>query len=266
MNIKRVLLVVGLVLAMSMPLFAQGRSSQIILVNGKEAQVSAQIKDGRTMLPLRDLCELLEIEITGFQDGIVSLQKGDNKVELLTRGPYIVNASGYFKSDVVPIMIQGTTYIPVRVISYMFGYDVGLSNNKLTMTSLSDWSIPKASYESFLYLNDADFAADMYHALKSAVNYSLESLRVPNAYIAEENAQEVLYLREDIKNSQGKLKTNTAKELSLLTQELLFSEYKTLMHLSRYEYKLLEYKSYDRYYEKNKAFYDNIFKYATPVY
>ena len=264
MNLKRVLLVIGLVLAMSVPVLAKGASVETIVVNGVETQVAAQIIEGRTMLPLRRVCEILEINIIGFEDGKVLLEKEGNEVTILTGAQLILNESGYFKSDVQPVIIKGTTYIPVRVLAYMFGYDVMMDQKKLLISKTSDWVVPRASYESYLYMHDLEFISDMTRALRTSMEYVGESLYTPSQ--AEWRAGEVSSFRWELKNTINELKTNTAKEVSLLAQDLLFDDYKNLMYLSQYEYRLVDIKSSKAFLRKFDEFMDNVTRYATPVY
>ncbi len=268
MNKKRVLVVIGLILAISIPVLGKDKSTESMIVNGKEIQITTQVNNGRKLVPLRDMCQLLDIEIVGFQDNNIFLKKEDNHVKIIVGSPLIINDSGYFKSDVNALISEGKTYVPVRAIAYMFGYDLKIKNKKLLISQTANWSVPKADYASALYMADSPVALLIMDIVALSENYLIDSAQMPIASIAKERAEELFHLRQEVERQAGDLKTITAQELSKHAQNLLADDYKNLIHISRYEYELVEVNQnyLSNYYEKSMEFLDNTMKYAVPIY
>ena len=93
--------------------------------------LKAVIKDGTTLVPLRDIAEELEYEVIWAAESktinlkgistILGLQIGNDKISKLNRE---TNVTTVLSSSVAPQIIAGETFVPVRTIAEAFGADV----------------------------------------------------------------------------------------------------------------------------------------------
>lgn len=95
------------------------------------------IENDRTLVPVRFIAE--EIGATVYWDGInrtVTIKK-DGKSILLYIDSYLIsynNNQSYMISDVAPKIINDRTYVPVRLISNIFGIGVSWNNETRTVS------------------------------------------------------------------------------------------------------------------------------------
>lgn len=130
--------------------------------------VSAHVKDGRTMVPIRFLCEALGATIT-WQDTTKSMEitRADTTVVMAIGNDTAYLNNDAITMDVAPYIKDGRTFIPARYISEFFNqtvkwdgkaYCVDISQDKsIAMDSnLENWSLPMAAMLN--YLNSGDTA------------------------------------------------------------------------------------------------------------
>lgn len=125
-----------------------------ILINGNQVDCSQQapmLVDGRTLVPLRAIFEALgaTVDWNASTQGITAktmtftARGGADKALDLTfemtigQKNYKINGQTY-TSDVAPTIINGSTMVPVRVVSESFGCDVDWDSSTSTVKITSD--------------------------------------------------------------------------------------------------------------------------------
>ncbi|MGL4363197.1 MAG: copper amine oxidase N-terminal domain-containing protein [Cellulosilyticaceae bacterium] len=152
---------IGLIIVSIMSMVVTGYAkTDTIKLENKQIILDVQEKNGRKLYPLRAICNELGIDITKVTGQNVVLQQGENMVSIGRDSQIVFNNNGYFVSDVVPVELNGTIYVPIRVISYMFGYNIDLSNG-ITLTKIQNFNMPKPTYGSTLLTNDIRLVLEM---------------------------------------------------------------------------------------------------------
>lgn len=155
-NLKALVILVS---ALMMTVTTYAKSEQIKL-GKKELAIDVQEQNGRKLYPLRRICNELGIDIIGVNESYIDLKQDTNNVRISRKSRLVINSTGYFVSDVVPLNINDTVYVPIRTIAFMFGYNINISNG-ITLTKIKDFSMPKASYGSTLLANDFSIVSNM---------------------------------------------------------------------------------------------------------
>ncbi len=131
---KKLIISVILVLSLVMqvcPCFA--KDVTVMLDNEKvEFDVSPQIIDGRTLVPLRAVFEKINANVTWVEEGqIIIITKG-SRIIAMEVGKAQFNSTDIIKNetevitlDVPPQVIDGRTLIPIRAAAEEFGLTVG---------------------------------------------------------------------------------------------------------------------------------------------
>ncbi|MEA5095540.1 MAG: stalk domain-containing protein [Sedimentibacter saalensis] len=96
------------------------------------------IKDDRTLVPIRVVAENLNAEVSWDNDNrIVHISKDGNEIELRIDSHLVeyTNQDGtsYSMLDVVPLIKEDRTFVPIRFISNALGVGIEWDNNKRTV-------------------------------------------------------------------------------------------------------------------------------------
>lgn len=97
-----------------------------ILINGKPLRTSTALylDGGRTMVPLRDVATALNCRVEWLEPNEVRITRGD-KVVAVRIGEVGYTVNGETKEmDVVPIIRDGRTFVPVRFVATGLGFEV----------------------------------------------------------------------------------------------------------------------------------------------
>lgn len=119
------LIIVSLTNVFAINSFAEDNLSVYINDEKIEFEISAQIIDGRTMVPMREIYEDLGAVVGWFEDSneIWSL-KDKNVVRLNINQNIIFVNSDEIELDVSPCVVNDHTLVPLRAVSESFGADV----------------------------------------------------------------------------------------------------------------------------------------------
>lgn len=175
-------LLVAIILATAAPAFASTLSATTaqftVKVNGVAAQLSAYpvLINGSTYLPLRATADLLGYDV-GYDGAnrIISLtdkvstgsgaaaspsSSGNAGTQLTaTTAQFTIKVNGEAKQlSSSPVLINGSTYLPLRATADLLGYDVGYDGASRTI-SLADKAVADANgttWSVFIYLCGTD--------------------------------------------------------------------------------------------------------------
>jgi len=116
----------------SIPVSAANNYKKIgVQIDGKNLPVDAYLVDGRTMVPLRAIFESLKAKVTWEQETkTVTANKGSTTIILRIND---VNAKINNKAvtlDVPPMLIDKSTYVPVRFVSESLGAKVTFDSTR----------------------------------------------------------------------------------------------------------------------------------------
>lgn len=153
----KILIILGSIMAMTITIYAKPEE---IKLGGKELAIDVQEKNGRKLYPLRTICNELGIDIISVNESYIDLKQDSNNVRISRKGRLVINDTGYFVSDIIPLDVNNTVYVPIRTIGYMFGYNINTLNG-INLTKIKDFAIPKASYGSTLLANDISIVSNM---------------------------------------------------------------------------------------------------------
>ncbi len=158
-NITYYLLIVVLLLSQTFSSFSYAVSPIELFVDGKEIALEPKpvIENDRTLVPIRFVLEELGAEFDWEPKNshveTVSISKGDISVDLRIDSQlvsYEIDGNHHIITDVAPRIIDGRTFVPIRLISSIFGISIDWDNNNRRV--LIDSSIP-ASVEPFYPMN-----------------------------------------------------------------------------------------------------------------
>lgn len=108
-----------------------------VTLNGRPLKMDVQpfIKDGRTMVPARNLAEPLGCRVSAAGPNQVHIAKGD-KLIILYLGENRYTVDGEDKTiDVAPFVMDGRTMVPVRFVAEEMGCQVIMKGNTVEVTS-----------------------------------------------------------------------------------------------------------------------------------
>jgi hypothetical protein len=132
-KIKRLLSI--FLLLCSLAAVAQEPANVVIEINGEKLDNDppAVMVKGRTMLPLRKVFNALGATVT-FKDKVITAQRGDNVI-LLTPNNDHANLNGdEVILEVAPLLLNGTTYVPLDFVSTALGYTVAFDKASRTIS------------------------------------------------------------------------------------------------------------------------------------
>lgn len=87
------------------------------------------IKDGRTMVPVRDVAQALNCQVQWLEPNEVRITTGDRIISMyIGQTNYTVNGTPK-QMDVAPVIIEGKTFIPVRFLAAELGLKLELGND-----------------------------------------------------------------------------------------------------------------------------------------
>jgi len=98
-----------------------------VTVDGAALQfdVSPQIIDGRTMVPLRVVFEALDAEVNWLSDTQTITATRNHVTVAMQVGHAVISVNGYdVELEVAPLIINGRTLVPFRAVAESFGVDV----------------------------------------------------------------------------------------------------------------------------------------------
>ncbi len=113
-----------------------------VIINGTSIQLETIEKDGRVFYPLRAICNELGIKIVEVTDKDIRLARGEYIVLMLRQDLIVSNEQGFFIGPSAPIEKNNVTYIPIRTLGYMFGYDLSFKGKQLMITAQKDFVPP----------------------------------------------------------------------------------------------------------------------------
>ncbi|HEX9060924.1 MAG TPA: stalk domain-containing protein [Clostridia bacterium] len=141
-----------LIISTSIPAFAESSISsekgKEIIVNIDGAKVNftdakPYLSDtGRTMVPIRAVAEAMQAKVDWNGICVVKITKGDMKLEFAvgrTDDKYLyitnteLNRSKKVLMDSIPVVKNGRTFVPLRVINEAFGYQVNWDSENYTV-------------------------------------------------------------------------------------------------------------------------------------
>lgn len=139
--------VMMLLLVMAVPVSAAGEAIKI-KVNGNllVSDAKPMLVNAKVMVPLRAVAEALNAKVYWFaEDGKVEVKKGFREIRLwIPKGDYysgFVDVPGYayvngeyIDLDVTPRVVNGTTYVPLRLLSEGLGAKVTWDKKTLTVS------------------------------------------------------------------------------------------------------------------------------------
>jgi hypothetical protein len=134
------LLAFCLCFAMAVPTFAAEKNAQdssiAIYLGGEKQETVGYIVNNRTIVPLRDICNLLKIPIDyeAKTKKINVLVNDDVYVLQLNSKDVFCNGKLIEKLDVSPEIRNGKTYLPLRYIAELLNVEVVWSNNSVQLS------------------------------------------------------------------------------------------------------------------------------------
>lgn len=112
--------------------------STVYTVDGvaKVMDAAPYIKDSRTYVPVRYLALALGVEENNiaFENGVVTLKKGDTVVKLTIGDKNLSNNDTVSTMDVAPEINNGRTMLPARFVAEAFGANVGFANGQVVIS------------------------------------------------------------------------------------------------------------------------------------
>lgn len=147
-----------------------------IQINGTLHEITTQTKNNRTLIKVRDLESLLNLQITYipeeravklsddiFNGGMV-LWINNTKVSVLNEYEEILK-----QIDTTPQLINNATYLPIRVIADNFGYIVNFKDDTIILDT--DTKRQDYFYQRQLQITKDDFTATINHAIEYMEKY-----------------------------------------------------------------------------------------------
>lgn len=108
----------------------------IVINNGETLSVDTITLNNKTLLKLRDLSNLLEIECKwNSQDQSVEIKDNKYNVKLYNGKPQMLVNGEVESIDTPPVIENGSTYVPLRVVGDAFGYITGYKDGIINITT-----------------------------------------------------------------------------------------------------------------------------------
>ncbi|WEG16630.1 copper amine oxidase N-terminal domain-containing protein [Alkalihalophilus pseudofirmus] len=153
---KRLVIWTMLVACLAMifsPLQAAAKSNVKVMVDGHvvELDVPATIKEGRTLVPVRGVFELLGLDVAWNQQQRTAEITGDNNLVKLTLGNQTAVVNGQTAQLDVPVsMVDNRLLIPLRFVAEQFEYGVDWNQASRTVHVTSAPGVVVQDVEEFL--------------------------------------------------------------------------------------------------------------------
>lgn len=172
-----------------------------LVLDGKNVTDSATpvIRNGRTLVPVRFISEELGAKVDwNDQTRTVKIEK-DNKTIILKIDSrlvhYIDGKENYFLSDVPPIIIKGSTYAPLRLVSNALGIGIDWdgANSTVKVNSSVKPDFAKFFTEEILTIKEGQ-------TIKGTIELQIKT---PNG--TPKNAAEIKYLLLDPATAKGRI-------------------------------------------------------------
>ena len=196
MKIKAVLAVILL----SCNIFAfssEAKEFNLTVNNTPVSDANLVMKDGTTYLPLKKISEILGAKVT-YQQGtspFVRVLNETDDISLYLKSPYALTKEGGFKVKQLPLLQNGTTYLSLRSVSELFGYEVTFDKISGKIAVDTTKNLPKQGKLNFSFHqmledkaliknNDGTFRLNLPVARKHVVenNYLLGDFTAFNEY------------------------------------------------------------------------------------
>ena len=183
--------------------------------------VTTVVRNSRTLVPLREASELIGAKVDyNAARKLITLTRGNQVVILKIDNAVISVNDLMYKMDTAPITINGSTYLPIRVIAEAFGHTVVSSNGVVTISSIQEAEKVLASsnapiFKISLTKEDMEFQDSMN-----------EILKVWNPYCSEIEKEflrtcvEDFYLLADYEKVINKMQTNSYNFNATLSTEV----------------------------------------------
>lgn len=130
-KILALILTVVFVFALSAPTFASGGGIDVYL-NGEKQNIDVRANNGRTLLSIRDICNMLELNIDYEAPTKKVKVYVDNYVYTFTLNSKQVLCNGKVVRalDTVPYLYKGHTYLPVRYVAELISADINWNSQQ----------------------------------------------------------------------------------------------------------------------------------------
>ncbi len=112
----------------------EGREEKTVKTIGFD-EYKALNKDGRVLLPIRDIAELLECKIewnAGTKTAVI--KRNNETIEFMIGQKYFLLNGTKYNIDTEAEIYENKTYIPIRSISEAFGIEISYNNIDKTIT------------------------------------------------------------------------------------------------------------------------------------
>ena len=199
-----IVLVAVILFSQTFSAFSYAASPIRLVVDGKEitSEPRPVIESDRTLVPIRFALEQLGAEYDWFPKNgpveTVKITKGDISVDLRIDSQLVSYEKGskhHIITDVAPKIIGDRTFVPIRLISNIFGIYIDWDNSSRTV--LIDSSIP-ASVEPFYPLKISSIKAGQTINGKTVLKSDLGEVNLTNAKV-------IKYLLLDSDTAVGKI-------------------------------------------------------------
>lgn len=110
-----------------------------------DLDVPAAMESGRILVPLKDISEALDAEVSYRSSKLITLSKGETLVELAIGGKTAFFNDGPVSLDVPVQSVEGRTLVPLRFVSQALGANVSWDASSSTVTITSALSSEKGS-------------------------------------------------------------------------------------------------------------------------
>lgn len=100
-------------------------------------EVASQLRQGTTYVQLRQLGELLGLEVE-WKNGTVFLRDVVNELKITVENPKGSFNGITFEGTVAPIMVKDKVYLPLRSVAERFGYQVSTQSGKINCSRTYD--------------------------------------------------------------------------------------------------------------------------------
>jgi len=148
-------LIFALVTAFAFPVVLQANPSIAVTIDGTQVQfdVSPQIIDGRTMVPMRAIFEALgaTVEWEGAVQMVTAITAKGDVIQLAIGSNAIILNGSLTAMDTVPMLIDGRTMVPARFVAEAMGMHVNWDEgvDEVVITSPRIRTITAGTNESF---------------------------------------------------------------------------------------------------------------------
>ena len=145
---KKLILVLTVICALffAMPAYASSIGGIGVYLNGEKQNIEARANNGRTLLPVRAFCNMMEMRLDydGLTPTIKVYVDKDIYTFTLNSKQVLCNGKAVTPLDTVPYLYRGHTYLPVRYIAELIDTDVKWNSQKRAV----EITIPELTVEN----------------------------------------------------------------------------------------------------------------------